>query len=114
MFKVAVIGGENMGDYKLFAQKCVHFLKNRASEGIIILSSGDRYVDVFAKATNIDVKQYNVDWGKFGKNALKSRNIKMIEECDAVIIFDDGTKDTHHFMEMSRESGKPIRVVRDI
>ena len=59
MFKVAIIGGENLGNYKLFAEKCVYFLKNKTKNGITILSTGDKYVNVFAKATNIDVKQYN-------------------------------------------------------
>lgn len=113
MFKVAIIGGENMGDYKFFAQKCIHFLKNKAHEGITILSLGDRFVDIFANATNIDVKQYDVEWSKYGKNALKNRILKVLEECDGVIIFDDGTNDTKHFLDMTTEYKIPLRVVKE-
>lgn len=114
MFKVAIIGGENLGNYKLFAEKCVYFLKNKTKNGITILSTGDKYVNVFAKATNIDVKQYNTEWNRYGKTALKNRNSKIIDECDAIIVFDDGTKDTRCFLQMARESEKPVRCVQDI
>ena len=113
MFRVAIIGGENLGDYRLFAEKCIHFLKNRAKEGITILSVGDKFVDIFAKATNIDVKQYNAEWGKYGKNALKNRINEMLRECDAVIIFEDGTKETKYFWNKAIENNVPLRVVRE-
>ena len=37
MFKVAIIGGEGIGDYKFFVEKCAFFLKNKTKNGIMIL-----------------------------------------------------------------------------
>lgn len=111
MFKVAIVGGENIGDYKKYAEKCVYYLRNRTKDGITILSMGDKFNDVFASAANIDIKQYNVDWGRFGKNALKNRQTQMIEECDAVIAFRDGTKETDCFISLAKNANIPTRVV---
>lgn len=112
MFKVAIIGGENRGDYELFAQKCVNFLRNKTKEGITILSTGDKFVDIFASATNIDVKTYNVEWSKYGKNALKERILSILDESNGVIIFDDGTRETRSFWKIGVEKGVPLRVVK--
>ena len=111
MFKVAIIGGEDSGDYKMFAKKCIFYLKNKTSEGITILSLGDNYINAFAKATNIDVKEYLTEWGKYGKNALKNRASLIIDECDAVILFDNGTKETNLYKKIATEQKIPLRVV---
>ncbi len=111
MFKVAIIGGETSGNYKMFATKCIYYLKNKAGEGITILSLGDNYINAFAKATNIDVKEYFVDWGKFGKNALKIRAHFIIGECDALILFDNGTKEFNMYKKIATEAKIPLRVV---
>lgn len=112
MFKVAIIGGENRGDYKLFAEKCVYFLKNKTKEGIRILSIGDKYVDIFTITANIDKQVYYCDWKINGKDSLKVRNEKVINDSDAIIVFEDGTRDTNFFIEMTKKSGKPLRVIK--
>ena len=111
MFKVIIVGGENTNDYKFFAKKCIFYLKNKAKEGITILTTGDAYVNAFAKACNIDVKTYNTEWGSYGNNALKVRNQKMVQECDAIIIFNDGNKNNTFFQTLAVENNKPIRMV---
>ena len=111
MFKVIIVGAENTQDYKFFAKKCVFYLKNKTKDGITILSTGDSYINAFAKACNIDVKTFNTEWSKYGNNALKFRNCKMIEECDAVIIFNDGTKNNSFFKTLAIENDKPFRCV---
>ena len=37
----------------------------------------------------------------------------MLSECDAVIIFEDGTKETKYFWSRAIEDNKPLRVVRE-
>jgi hypothetical protein len=112
MFKVAIIGGEKRGDYKFFAEKCVFFLKNKTKDGIRILTTGDTYVDIFSITANIDKQVYYCDWKANGKETLKVRNNKIINDADAFIIFEDGTKDTNFFIEMAKTSGKPLRVIK--
>ena len=111
MFKVAIVGAEYRGDYKLFVSKCKQFLQNKIKDGITFYSFGDKFVDILGKATNIDVVNINANWKLNGNNALKIRNNDIIEKCDAAIIFEDGTKDTKYFEKMVRESKKPVRVV---
>lgn len=112
MFKVGIIGAENYGDYKMFAQKTVHILKNKVKEGILILSIGDNYVNAFAKAANIDVKTFSCDWATYGKNTLKKRNENILSECNAIIIFDDCTKDTKCIYNMAKERNIPLRIIK--
>lgn len=111
MFKVIIVGGEDTNDYKFFAKKCIFYLKNKAKEGITILSTGDSYVNAFAKACNIDIKTYDAEWGIYGNNALKMRTRKMIEECDAVIIFDSRNKSNAVFKNLADEYRKLLRCV---
>ena len=111
MFKVIIIGGEDTNDYKFFAKKCIFYLKNKTKEGITILSTGDTYVNAFAKACNIDVKTYNTEWGVYGNNALKMRAKKMVEECDAIILFNCGNKSNAFFKILANENKKLIRCV---
>ena len=112
MFKVAIIGGENRGDYRFFAEKCVFFLKNKVKEGIRILSIGDKYVDIFSVTANIDKQVYYCDWKANVKDSLKVRNDKIINDADAIIVFEDGTRDTNFFIEMAKKSGKPFRMIK--
>ena len=111
MFKVAIIGGENRGDYRLFVEKCAYFLKNKIKEGIRVLTIGDEYVNIMCNKANIDVTVYNTNWGAYGRDALKRRNEKIINDCDAVIAFEDGTNDTKAFIHFAKQSDKPVRVV---
>lgn len=112
MFKVAIIGAEYRGDYKLFVAKCKQYLQNKIKNGIIFYSFGDRYVDIMGRAINVDVVNFNANWKVYGNDALKMRNLEIIDKCDAAIIFEDGTKSTNYFISMIRESDKPYRVVK--
>ena len=111
MFKVAIVGAENRGDYKLFVNKCSSILKNKINDGIVFYSCGDRYVNLLGRATNIDVVNFNTNWKLNGKNALKVRNNDIINKCDAAIIFDDGTSDIKIFTKMVKDANKPHRVI---
>lgn len=112
MFKVAIIGGEGRGDYRLFATKCAFFLKNKVKEGITILTTGDEYVEFLSQKANIDIKKYFVNWSEDGKDALKNRVLRMVEDCDALIIFEDGTTETKMFKHYGEKNNKPIRFVK--
>jgi hypothetical protein len=112
MFKVAIVGGENIGDYKFFVEKCAFFLKNKTKNGLMILTVGDKFVDILTTTANIDKQNFYCDWKAHGNDAIKNRNEKIIKECDAIIVFDDETKSTKFFINMAKESGKPIRIIK--
>lgn len=112
MFNVAIIGGQDTNDYNMFVRKCIILLQNKAKEGgITILTFGDDFVDHFAKKYGINTKLYNADWGTFGKQALCERNKEILNDCDAVIIFDNEKKDIQVLKEMVKKQEKPLRVI---
>ena len=90
----------------LVSRILIHFdieeLKNRIGEN----------VDNFSVTANIDKQIYYCDWKSNGKDALKIRNDKVINDADAIIVFEDGTRDTNFFIEMSKNSNKPLRIVK--
>ena len=113
MFKVAIIGGESTGNYDFFKEKCIHLLKNKAQsgQGITIYTTGDRFVDKFSARYGIDVRTFYTDWGRNGKNALKERNEKMLETCDALVLFDNDIKADQILYNMAKESGMACRKI---
>jgi hypothetical protein len=112
MFKVAIVGGESTGNYDLFKDKCIHLLRNKAkSGGITIYTTGDEYVNRFSNRYGIDVRIFYTDWGRNGKNALKERNEKILESCDAFILFDNGIKSDQILYSMAKDKGLPCRKI---
>lgn len=112
MYKVVIVGGEKMGNYSFFEQKVITYIKVRAkNEGVILFTVGDKFIDKFAEKFHITTKTFYTDWASFGKDALKERNIEMLNEADAVIIFEDELKDTHMIQKMATERGLPLRYV---
>lgn len=113
MFRVAIIGGENTGNFDAFKERCIYFLRNKAKEGcgIMINTTGDEFVDKFAKMYNIDVRTFYTNWKKNGKNALIERNNEMLDSTDALIYFYGNKKDNTVIYEMALKRNIPTRNV---
>lgn len=111
MFKVAIVGGEGMSDYDKFCNKCKTFLKNKAKEGITIYTTGNDFVYSFARRYGIVTQFFITDWATYGRDALKKRNEKMLDNCDALIVFEDGIKDTRMIYNLAMQKGIPCRRV---
>ena len=113
MFNIAIIGGENTNNYKFFQEKCINLLRNKAKsgEGIRILTIGDDYVDAFANRFSIETKTYYCDWNTLGKEALKDRNRRIINDCDAVLYFDTGKRDLNYLFQYAIYKNKINRHV---
>ena len=112
MFKVIIVGGQETENYDFFKAKCIACLKNRTQEGIMIYSTGDTFVDVFAKRYGINVRIFDTDWKTHGKQALKERNEMMLSDCDAVIVFRGDLKDNAYILKMASEKQIPFRNIR--
>lgn len=112
MFRVAIVGGKDTDDYENFKAKCINLLRNKAKEGIYILSTGDDFVDEFATRYKIDVQNFYADFAKFANLALKKRNELLLEKCDALIAFLPERNDIRHIIEMATERHIPIRRVK--
>lgn len=111
MFKVAIIGGEDFEDYKLYEEKCIKCLSKKGAEGcgIMIYTTGDKFNDIFSRRFQIDLRYFNCDWKKNGNDAIKIRNEEMLSTADAAIIFDNGSKDVKCFLEMTKDKNIPYR-----
>lgn len=112
MFKVAIVGGENMGNYPFFEAKCVNCLKDKAKTvGVTLYTTGDAFVSKFAEKFGLSTRTFYTDWKTYGKEALKYRNEQMLSDCDAIISFDDGIKDTKMITKMAVDKGLPHRFI---
>lgn len=111
MFNVAIVGADNYKDRTVCTMKTINFLKNRAKEGITILSTGEEFINDFSNRFNIDTKVFYTDFKKYGKEALKYRNNELLDECNGIIVFNDGKKDTEYLRQMAISKNIPLRYV---
>lgn len=114
MFNVIIVGGEKTNNFSLFRDKCIFYLKNKAKsgEGLTILSTGDKFVDLFANKYGIVVQYFFPNWKEDGKMALSIRNSKMLNKANAVIAFDDGSKDMEILLSECRNKKIPLRIIK--
>lgn len=111
MFNVAIINGEECPSYEGFKEKCINLLSKKAEQGenIVLYSSGDSFVDRFAKEFGIVTMTIFCDWKRDGKNALKYWCENIAKACDAVVFFDDGKQRYNYLLKLIREKGGAIR-----
>ena len=109
MFKVVIVGGKDTGKYALFEKRCIHYLEKKASEGIMIYTTGDEYVERFSKRFRIDIRYFLCNFKK-KKDALDARNEEMLADADAVIAFDNGMADVRMIIDKATEKNIPLRV----
>lgn len=113
MFNVAIVGADGLNNYDYCMSKTIKILSRKAKEkeGIMILSTGEDFVKKFSTKFNIDTQTYFTDFKKYGKNALKMRNIELLDNCNAIIIFNDGKKDTSVLKDMAMSRNIPLRYI---
>lgn len=110
MFKVIIIGGNQSNNYQFFEEKCIKCLRNKTSEGIMIYTTGDDFVERFGKRFNIDMRIFYANFKKNGNNALKMRNDELFKDAEALIAFDSGIKDTEVLINLAKAKNLPIRI----
>lgn len=112
MTRVAIVGSR---DYPGVPEEIVHYVYNRLDEGDVVISGGARGVDQSAanaaQARGLEVKVYPARWSEFGKSAGYKRNITIVEDCDRLVAFWDGTsKGTKHSIDLATKAGKPVEI----
>ena len=111
MFNVAIIGAEGIDNYDFCKEKCIMCLSNKAKSGeaITIFTTGDAFVDLFSTKYHINVQNFYTNLRDYGKNALAERNNELLKNCNALIAFNDGKKDTLVLYDMAKSKGIPVR-----
>lgn len=115
MFKVIVAGSRGFKDYNLLEKKLDFYLSNK--DEVEIVSGTARGADAlgerYASNRNYVVTRFPADWDQFGKSAGYKRNAQMAEYADACVVFWDGkSKGTEHMINLAKEHGLALRIVR--
>lgn len=110
MFNVAIIGSNSITSYKEFSDSCKYFLKSKIKEGITIFATEEtENIKRFSAEYRLSIQYFYTNWKTFGKNALKERNKMLLSECNGIIWFNDGLKDTEVLKQMALKIGTPVK-----
>jgi predicted Rossmann-fold nucleotide-binding protein len=116
-FRVVVAGSRNIQNRTLIFTKLDKILGQKIQTHKVKIISGcavgpDTLGAKWAFEHGQAVEKMPAEWGKFGKKAGMIRNRAMLESADAVICFHDGkSAGTKQMIEITKQSGKPIRIV---
>ena len=105
--KIAIIGSRNVVPKEI---------ENYIHDGDEIVSGGakgvDRYAAEFAKKQGLKLTEFLPQYDTYGRGAPIVRNYKIVDYCDEVIAFWDGTsKGTRSVIEYAKKTGKPCRII---
>jgi len=108
--RVAVVGSR---DYPDLAQ--VGRYIRALPRGTVVVSGGARGVDSRAESAarnaGLVTDIYLADWDLHGKKAGYVRNMLLVDACDKLVAFWDGTsRGTKHAIELARSAGKRVVV----
>ncbi len=75
-------------------------------------AGADTYARDFARRHGLKLIEYFPDYERYGRRAPLERNKLIVDECDCVLAFWDGTsRGTKYTLDYAREKGKPVKVV---
>jgi hypothetical protein len=109
--KIAIIGSR---DYPNL-QEVQQYVQDQLNEADVVISGGargvDRTAEMAAKARGLKTEIYLPDWQRYGKPAGIKRNLQMIDACDFVVAFYDGSsKGTRFTIDEAIKRGKLLQV----
>lgn len=115
MFKVIIAGGRDYTNFQQLTLTMDALLKYKAA--VTIISGGARGADSlgerYAKLRGYTYIVMKADWDKYGKRAGYLRNKDMLDEASAAVCFWNGiSRGTANMIDITMQSGKPLRVVR--
>lgn len=113
MFKVIIYGGNKTDNFRFFKEKCIFYLRNKAQSGngIIVYTNEDKFNEEFCTLYGIPRKVFYTNWKLYDKKAVAKRNNEMLKDADALIIFDDGSKEISFMIDMAKEKKIQTRIV---
>ena len=75
----------------------------------------DTYAREFAKKKGLKMIEFFPNYEKYGKAAPLERNKLIVDECDCILAFWDGSsRGTKYTIDYAHQLGKPIKIVNYI
>jgi len=112
--KIAVVGSRDFENYELVKS----VLDLATKHGVLdeVVSGGARGADFLGKKyaieNNVPYKEFPAQWDIYGRGAGMIRNKLIVEYCDMLIAFWDGTsKGTKNAINLARKSGKRVFII---
>ena len=117
-FRIVVAGGREFTNYVLLANALDKLLcKKKLTHKIVFVSGKARGADSlgerYAKERAYRIIEKPADWDRYGKSAGYKRNKEMAEISHCTVAFWDGkSKGTKHMIDLTKQLGNDIGVVR--
>jgi ribonuclease HI len=114
--KLAVIGSRSFTEYELL-DKTLKEIDAKTPISLIISGGAvgaDSFANQWAKENGKSILIIYPEWNKngaFDKGAGFKRNFKVVEACDEVIAFTNGSQGTAHSIEAAKGKNKPITII---
>lgn len=114
MFRVIIAGTRTFDDYDLLCRSMDYYLQN-IQEPIQILcglaKGADQLGLKYAREHGYEVRYFPAEWKKHGKAAGPIRNLRMVQNADALVAFWDGkSSGTKNIILLAKEQQLNIRV----
>jgi len=109
--RVAIVGSRDWEDHQM-VRDYVYSL----DEDDTVVSGGARGVDqwaqIYAEERGLKTLIFPADWDTHGKKAGHLRNHDIVENCDRLVAFWNGSSPgTKHSSELARKTGKPALIL---
>lgn len=113
--KLAIVGSRSWTDAEKIEKAIFDFwMNNQIDESDLIIVSGgargaDKIAENWADANGVPKIIHLPDWDKYGKSAGFVRNKLIVQDCDVLICFWDGTsKGCMNSVKVAKELGKKV------
>ena len=109
--RVAIVGSQGYSDL----WRVVVYVR-RLPIGTMVISGAakglDETVAKAARLCGLEVIEYVPNWDKYGESAGRMRNEQIIDHCDRLVAFWDGTsKDTLDIINKAKAADKEVEVI---
>ena len=110
---IAIVGSREWKDTKVIAD----FVRSLDRRRTTLVSGGARGVDSVAYnaalCEEIPIKVYPAEWGLHGRSAGMIRNQKIVDDCDVLVAFWNGSPGTRDSIQKAYKAGKPVIIIRE-
>lgn len=108
--RYAIVGSRDYHDL----EEVREFVRGLPSDAVIVTGGArgvDKTAEDEARKCNLELVVHRAEWEKYGKSAGPIRNRRVVEDCDKLVAFWDGSSPgTGHVIGLASKAGKLLRV----